>query len=305
MKVKFWGVRGSIPCPGPQTVKYGGNTVCMELQFTDSDRRIIIDAGSGLRGLGDQLLSNGNGDRPLRADLLLTHTHLDHILGIPFFGPIYSPNTRLRIFGPVTCEEESLETVLGGQLSYRYFPVRQAELAAQIEYVDLKEGSFDLGQGIRVTTKYLNHPLLCFGYRIECNGHVFCTAYDTEPFYNFFSTDPSDPDYDEALAQEGELAANLGNSSMQEFVAAADLLVYDGQYTRQEYESGKIGWGHTPVEYAIELARRSKTEKLALIHHDPMRTDAQLDELADKLCTPQHGRDTQVFFAREGMVIEV
>ena len=214
MRVKFWGVRGSIPCPGPQTVKYGGNTVCLELQLPDSDRRIIIDAGSGLRGLGDQLLSNGNGQRPVRADLLLTHTHLDHILGMPFFSPIYIPGTRMRIYGPVTCEEESLETVLGGQLSYRYFPVRQAELSAQIEYIDLKEGIFDLGEGIRVATKYLNHPLLCFGYRIECNGHVFCTAYDTEPFYNFFSTDPGDPDYDEALAQEGELAANLGNRSM-------------------------------------------------------------------------------------------
>ena len=303
MKVKFWGVRGSIPCPGPQTVKYGGNTVCLELQFSDSDRRIIIDAGSGLRGLGDHLLSNGNGHQPVRADLLLTHTHLDHILGFPFFSPIYIANTQLRIYGPVTCEEESLKTVLGGQLSYRYFPVRQAELAAQIEYIDLKEGSFNLGEGIRVTTKYLNHPLLCFGYRIECNGQVFCTAYDTEPFYNFFSTDPNAPDYNEALAHEGELAAKLGNSSMEEFVAGADLLVYDGQYTRQEYESGKIGWGHTPVEYAIELAGRSEADKLALIHHDPMRTDAQLEELADRLCNPQSGGDTKIFFAREGMEI--
>ena len=305
MKAKFWGVRGSIPCPGPLTVKYGGNTVCLELLFPDSDRRVIIDAGSGLRGLGDHLLSNGNDHRRVKADLLLTHTHLDHILGIPFFSPIYIPNTRLRIYGPVTCEEESLETVLGGQLSYRYFPVRQNELAAHIEYIDLKEGSFDLGEGIRVTTKYLNHPLLCFGYRIECDGQVLCTAYDTEPFYNIFSTDPGDPDYDEALAQEGELAANLGNSTMEEFVTGADLLVYDGQYTRQEYESGKIGWGHTPVEYAIELARRTETDKLALIHHDPMRTDAQLDEMADKLCTSQNSGDTRVFFTREGMVVDV
>ena len=286
MKVKFWGVRGSIPCPGPQTVKYGGNTVCLELQFPDTDRRIIIDAGSGLRRLGDHMLTNGNGQRAIRADLLLTHTHLDHILGIPFFAPIYIPQTQMRIYGPVTCEEESLETVIGGQLSYRYFPVRQAELAAQIEYNDLKEGSFDLGEGIRVTTKYLNHPLLCFGYRIEYNGHVFCTAYDTEPFYNFFSTDPGDPGYDEALAREGEQAAQQGNLAMEEFVAGADLLVYDGQYTRQEYEADKIGWGHTPVEFAIELAQRAGAQKLALIHHDPMRTDAQLDELSQKNYAP-------------------
>jgi len=305
MKVKFWGVRGSIPCPGPQTVKYGGNTVCLELRFAHSERRIIIDAGSGLRGLGDHMLTNGNGHRPVRADLFLTHTHLDHILGIPFFAPIYIPRTRMRIYGPVTCEEESLETVLGGQLSYRYFPVRQAELAAQIEYIDLKEGSFDLGEGIRVTAKYLNHPLLCFGYRIESNGHVFCTAYDTEPFYNFFSTDPGDPNYDEALAEEGDQAARLGNRSMEEFISGADLLVYDGQYTQQEYETDKIGWGHTPVEFAIELAQRAGAQKLALIHHDPMRTDAQLDELSQKLCTPRNCGDTEAFFAREGMVINV
>jgi phosphoribosyl 1,2-cyclic phosphodiesterase len=266
---------------------------------------MIIDAGSGLRALGNHLAQDSNSDRPVIADLFLTHTHLDHILGMPFFSPIYAHDTQLKIYGPVTCEEESLETVLGGQLSYRYFPVRQAELAADIEYFDLTEGRLDLGDGIRLTTKYLNHPLLCLGYRFEYGGKVFCTAYDTEPFQNLFSTNIEDPDYDEALAREGELAASAENQRMEEFIAGADVLVYDAQYTRQEYESGRIGWGHAPVEYAIDIAMRAEVGTLALFHHDPMRTDKQLDELTEKLCDPKVTEDTQVFFAREGEIIDI
>ncbi len=305
MRVKFWGVRGSIPCPGPHTVRYGGNTVCLELQFQNPHRRIIIDAGSGLRALGNHLAQDSNNRRPFRADLFLTHTHLDHILGIPFFSPIYLSETKLKIYGPVTCEEESLEIVLGGQLSYRYFPVRQAELAADIEYFDLTESRLDLGDGIHLTTKYLNHPLLCLGYRFEYRGKVFCTAYDTEPFHNLFSTNSDDPAYDEALIREGELAARAENRRMEEFIAGADVLIYDAQYTRQEYETSRIGWGHAPVEYAIDIAKRAEVSTLALFHHDPMRTDSQLDELTDNFCNPRVTGDTEVFFAREGMVIDI
>ncbi len=305
MKVKFWGVRGSIPSPGPQTVRYGGNTVCLELKFQNPRRRIIIDAGSGLRTLGNDLLQNPDKSKPFSADLFLTHTHLDHILGLPFFPPIYMAETNLKIYGPLTYEAESLETVLGGQLSYRYFPVRQAELAANIEYIDLTEGRFDLGDGIRLTTKYLNHPLLCLGYRFEYQGKVFCTAYDTEPFHNLFSMDPNDPAYDEVLIREGESAARMENLRMQEFIAGADVLVYDAQYTRQEYEANRIGWGHAPVEDAIEISRGAEVAKLALLHHDPMRTDSQLDALTESFCNPRNTGDTEVFFGKEGMVVEL
>jgi len=305
MKVKFWGVRGSIPCPGPQTARYGGNTICLELQFQNPPRRIIIDAGSGLRAFGNHLMQEQENRQPVSADMFLTHTHLDHILGFPFFPPIYNSETKLKIYGPLTCEEESLETVLGGQLSYRYFPVRQTELAAHIEYIDLTEGRFELGDGIRLTTKYLNHPLLCLGYRFEYQGKVFCTAYDTEPFQNIFSIDPDDPAYDEVLIQEGELAARAENRRMQEFIAGSDVLIYDAQYTRQEYEANRIGWGHAPVEHAIEIAKRAEVAKLALLHHDPMRTDSQLDALTHKFCNSRNTGDTEVFFAREGMVIDI
>ena len=305
MRIKFWGVRGSIPSPGPEFVTYGGNTLCVELCLEDLDRLIIIDAGSGLRLLGHELMSRKISAEPLRVDIFLTHTHLDHILGFPFFAPIFQHSTRLNIYGPVTCEEDSLEAVLGGQLSYRYFPIRQVELAADIDYINLKEGRFDLGDGIQLTTKYLNHPLLCLGLRFEYKGKICCTAYDTEPFQNLFITDPHDPAFDAIMAHEGEAAARDEKLRLEEFFAGADLLIHDAQFTQQEYESSKRGWGHSPLEHAIKSAMRSQAKRLALFHHDPMRTDAQLDALAEMHCDSQESDSTEVFFAREGMQVEL
>lgn len=303
MKVKFWGVRGSIPCPGPQTAKYGGNTACIELRFAGTDRLIIIDAGSGIRELGNFMMGYDLPKGPIKTAIYLSHTHWDHIMGFPFFTPIYLPTTTAQVFGPVSHEADTLETIVGGQMTYRYFPVRQAELAASIEYINLKEGRFDLGEGITLTTKYLNHPILCLGYRFECRGKVFCTAYDTEPYNNIFCTDPNDPSYDEAMATEGEVVAREQNVELERFVAGADLLVYDAQYTRQEYESSKVGWGHTPMEDAIAVARRNSVKRMALFHHEPMRTDDQLDSLAKVYCQPTASDSLEIFFAREGMEV--
>ena len=305
MKIKFWGARGSIPSPGSQYVKYGGNTLCVELYFEDIDRLIIIDAGSGLRLLGNHLMAGGLSAGSLKTDIFLTHTHLDHIIGFPFFAPIFQAGTRLKIYGPVTCEDDSLEAVIGGQLSYRYFPVRQEELAARIEYHNLKEGCFDLGDGVQLTTKYLNHPLLCLGFRFEYKGKICCSAYDTEPFQNLFITDSRDPAYDEIMAHQGEAAARDENRRLEDFFKGADLLIHDAQYTQQEYDTDKRGWGHSPIEYAITAAMRSQVKRLALFHHDPMRTDAQLDELAELRCDSRNTGDTEVFFAREGMQVEI
>jgi phosphoribosyl 1,2-cyclic phosphodiesterase len=305
MNIKFWGVRGSIPSPGPDFVKYGGNTLCVELRFEDLNRLIIIDAGSGLRLLGSQLMGKKVSAEPPRIDIFLTHTHLDHILGFPFFAPIFRPGTRLKVHGPVTWEEDSLKKVLGEQLSYHYFPVRQAELAANIDYINLKEGSFDLGDGIHLITKYLNHPLLCLGFRFEYRGKICCTAYDTEPFQNLFISDPHDPAFDASMAHEGGAAARDENRRLEEFFAHADLLIHDAQFTQQEYDASKRGWGHSPIEYAIKSAMRSQAKRLALFHHDPMRTDAQLDALAKRHAKSQDKDSTEVFFAREGMQVEI
>ena len=305
MRVRFWGVRGSIPCPGPQTVKYGGNTTCLELRFPDLDRLIIIDAGSGLRELGNYMMSNDLPKGPMKTEIFLSHTHWDHIMGFPFFTPIYIPGTRLKVYGPVSYEEDTLEKIVGGQLTYRYFPVREEELGAEIEYIPLKEEQLDLGDGIKLTTKILNHPILCLGYRFEYKGKVFCTAYDTEPFRNLFVTDPNDPSYDEMMASEGELVAQEQNQVIEQFTAGADLLVQDSQYTQDEYIPDKYGWGHSYFEQVCPAANRAGVKAMALFHHDPLRTDDQLDRLADNYCQAGKYGSTEIFFAREGMIVEL
>ncbi len=306
MKIKFWGVRGSIPCPGPRTQKYGGNTACIELRFPEVDRHIIIDAGSGIRELADHLMTHDLPGGPIRTDLFLSHTHWDHIMGFPFFIPAYIAGTKIRVFGPVTYEDDPLEEVVGGQMKYRYFPVNMVDLAADIEYHRLKENPFiDLGDGITLSTKILNHPITVLGYRFTYKGKVFCTAYDTEPFRNLFVTDPDDPAYDEFMAMEGEEVAREQNLALEEFYRGADLLVHDAQYTAREYENGKIGWGHSPLEHVIACARRSRVKTLALFHHDPERTDAQLDAMTETYCTDADGDGPRIFFAREGMEIQL
>ncbi len=305
MEITFWGVRGGIPAPGAHTVKYGGNTSCVELYFRDSHRLIIIDAGSGIRNLGNHMISPDHRQKPIEADLFFTHTHSDHIIGFPFFAPLYIPGTKLRIYGPTTYDEDSLEKIIGSQMSYHFFPVRLAELAAEMTYNELKEGSYDLGDGITVTTRYLNHPLLCFGYRFEHHGQVFCTVFDTEPFRNLFARDPGRPDDDDSFALEGENVAAQENTRLEKFFEGADLLIYDAQYLRKEYESSRLGWGHSPVEHAIEAAQRAQVKRLALFHHDPERTDAQIDALASLYCKHDQEKGLEIFFAREGMRIEI
>lgn len=303
MKVRFWGVRGSIPSPGPKTQKYGGNTACIELRVGKEDRLVIIDAGSGIRPLGNYMMGKDLPRGPIRADIFLSHTHWDHIMGYPFFTPIYIPGTKLKVHGPVSFEEDPLEEVVGGQMKYRYFPVNLGELASEIEYIRLKETPLiDMGGGLELTTKLLNHPITALGYRFTYNSKSVCTCYDTEPFRNLFITDPAHPDYDEAMALEGEEVAVEQNLAVEQFFAGADLLIHDAQYTAAEYQ-GRVNWGHTSMEYAIAAANRAGVKKLALFHHDPDRSDEQLEELAATLCRSGQAGETEVFFAAEGMEI--
>ena len=301
MKVRFWGVRGSIPSPGAITQKYGGNTACIEIRVGGRDRLIIVDAGSGIRSLGNAMMANDLPKGPLQADIFLSHTHWDHIMGFPFFTPIYIPGSKLKVHGPVSFEEDPLEEVVGGQMKYRYFPINLGELASDIQYIRLKEDpAIDLGDGLSLTTKLLNHPITALGYRFEFAGKSVCTCYDTEPFRNLFITDPDDPGYDEAMAVEGEEVAAEQNLAVEQFFAGTDLLIYDAQYTEAEY-ANRINWGHTTIEYAIAAAQRAGVKRLALFHHDPDRADARLDELAKIYCLPAQPGKTEVFFAREGM----
>ena len=303
MMVRFWGVRGSIPCPGQATVRFGGNTSCVEIRA--GKRLVIVDLGTGSRPLGDWLLTNDfkqNGF--IDADIFITHTHWDHIMGFPMFGPLFIPESTLRIWGPVSYEDDSLESTIAGQLSYRYWPVRASELAARISYAQIQETSLDLGGGLRVTAKYLNHPILCLGYRFEYQGKSIVTIFDHEPFRNLFSVDSAGPSYDEEAAREGELAAAEENEKILRFISGADMLIHDAQYTTDEYAKHR-GWGHSSYEQAIDNAVRAEVRKLVLFHHDPARTDDQLDEF-ERLYRANRGGKTapEIIMAREGQRLE-
>ncbi|HOX48644.1 MAG TPA: MBL fold metallo-hydrolase [Spirochaetia bacterium] len=299
LSLTIWGDRGSMPTPGPDTVVFGGNTSCLEIRA--GSRLVIVDAGSGIRQLGDKLMREDLKKGPIDTDIFITHTHWDHIMGFPMFTPIYVPGTRLRIHGPITYEDDTLEQVLGSQLSYRYWPVRQEELAAKIEYEQIKETTIDLGEGLTVRTKYLNHPILCLGYRFEYEGKSIVTAYDNEPFRNVFPTDPADPRYDEEAAREGDAAAAEENEKLLRFYRGADILVHDTQYTAKEYVAGKIGWGHSSYEFAVNAAHKTGVKKLLLFHHDPNRSDAELQELELFYQERLRGRTgLQAEMAREG-----
>jgi phosphoribosyl 1,2-cyclic phosphodiesterase len=301
--VRFWGDRGSIPCPGPNTVVFGGNTSCLEIRA--DERLVIVDFGTGIKPLGDWLMENDFKRGPIDTDIFITHTHWDHIMGFPMFTPIFVPTSKLRIRGPVSYEDDTLESIIGTQLSYRYWPVRQSELAANILYDQIKETSLDLGGGLWVSTKYLNHPILCLGYRFEYQGKAIVTAYDNEPFRNLFPTDPADPSYDEEAAREGEAVAREENEKMLRFFQGADVLIHDSQYTAREYGAGKIGWGHSSYEHAINTGHKAGIKKLVFFHHDPNRTDEQLSEMENAYRRRVRDKTSmEIMMAREGLVVE-
>jgi ribonuclease BN (tRNA processing enzyme) len=283
-------------------VVYGGNTSCLEIRA--DDRLVIIDFGTGIKPFGDWLMANDFKKGPIDADIFITHTHWDHMMGFPMFTPLFIPTTKLRIRGPVSYEDDTLESILSAQLSYRYWPIRLSEMAAKIEYDQIKETSIDLGDGLWVTTKYLNHPILCLGYRFEYRGKVIVTAYDNEPFRNLFPTDPSDPSYDGEAAREGAEAAKAENEKLLRFFEGADVLIHDAQYTAPEYKT-HLGWGHSSCEHAINCAHKARVKKLILFHHDPNRTDEHLAELEKEYRSRVAGKTTvDVLMAREGLRVE-
>jgi phosphoribosyl 1,2-cyclic phosphodiesterase len=302
LSVRFWGVRGSIPCPGAATVEFGGNTSCLEIRA--DEKLVVIDFGTGIKPFGDWLMANDFKKGPINADFFITHTHWDHMMGFPMFTPLFIPTSKLRIRGPVSYEDETLESIISAQLSYRYWPVRASELSAKIEYDQIKETSIDLGDGLWVTTKYLNHPILCLGYRFEYKGKTIVTAYDNEPFRNLFPTDPDDPSYDEEAAIEGELVAKEENEKLLRFFLGADVLVHDAQYTEKEY-GGHLGWGHTSYERAINSSHKARVKKLVLFHHDPNRNDEELRRLENEYRAKVCGKSSlELMMAREGLTVE-
>jgi phosphoribosyl 1,2-cyclic phosphodiesterase len=266
LRVRFWGTRGSIATPGPGTNHFGGNTSCVELT-TSAGETLILDCGTGARVLGTDLIRRATG--PVRASILLGHTHWDHIQGFPFFTPVFVPGNEFDVYAPEG-GQRSLHETLAGQMEYTYFPVDLGQLPTKIAYRELTEGTYQIGS-VRVATQFLHHPAMTLGYRLEVDGVTVAYMADHEPFSGILWQAGSPAGQLDSILHEGD-RRHAG------FIAGADLVIHDAQYTSAEYETKK-NWGHSPVNYAVELAAAAGVRRLVLTHHDPTHDDAFVAEM--------------------------
>lgn len=268
--VKFWGTRGSIACAGPDTMRYGGNTSCIEVMC--GARRLIFDGGTGLRKLGREIAKEG----PQDIDLFLTHTHLDHIIGLPFFVPFHIPGNNPRIWAGNLLPDNTLKGVLSDMMQAPLFPVPPETFRANVEFNDFEVGqTLTPGEGIALKTAPLNHPNGACGYRIEFDGRSICYITDTEHY----------PDgMDETLT---------------DLVRGTDILIYDATYTDEEYPRF-VGFGHSTWQEAVKLADYANVRTLVLFHHEPTHDDDMMDDIAEAVDAARPGS----LVAREGMMLQ-
>jgi phosphoribosyl 1,2-cyclic phosphodiesterase len=248
-KVKFWGVRGSIACPSPRHMAFGGNTSCIEVAM--GGQRIILDAGTGVRNLGHWLMKKRVSD----AILMLSHTHWDHINGFPFFSPAFREDHSFRIMAGHLKDQGGIETVFASQMAQPTFPIPLEKMSGRLEFEDFGCGDvLDIGPGIKVKTYPLNHPDGATGYRIEYLGKVMSYITDTEHV-------PGKPDENVLKLMEG-----------------ADLVIYDSTYTDEEFPS-KVGWGHSTWQEGVRLSQEAGAKNLAIFHHDPDHEDLFMEDI--------------------------
>lgn len=289
MKLKFWGVRGSIPTPGPKTVKYGGNTTCIEVRNSSNDL-LILDAGTGIFALAQTLMNQ----TPLVAHILITHTHWDHIQGLPFFLPLLVADNEIHIYGgldPVT--QQGIDRVLAVQLQYSYFPISEAQLKGRVYYHTIRPGEiFQIGN-TKILPMVLNHPVLNFGYRLEdFNGTSLFFTGDYEIPINPYLA--NDPDYapNQQFIDEKRLEVLVA-------MQGVDALIVDSPYTDAEYQK-KTGWGHSTYGAAIELAKSAAAKKLFFTHHEPTRSDSELEAVFQTEIGNAGKLDFETYLAQEG-----
>jgi phosphoribosyl 1,2-cyclic phosphodiesterase len=295
-RLKFWGVRGSIPVPGPDTLRYGGNTTCVEVRA--DDEIIVLDAGTGIRSLG-AALENEFESRPIKISLLVTHMHWDHIQGFPFFLPSYNDKNLVRIYG-YDGADAGLRDILIGQMAAPFFPVKLQDLPGRLVIKKLDKYEFNIGK-VRVRAKVMNHPGVCVGYRLDTSAGSIAFLPDTEPFdalkLHSSKSHLVSPEQTRKRAEEAR-------AELVDFLRGCDILILDTQYTDEEYKA-HIGWGHGSLSASVALATDANVDKLFLFHHDPVHTDAMLDEMAAnaRALVKKSGKTLDVEIAREGLEI--
>jgi phosphoribosyl 1,2-cyclic phosphodiesterase len=292
MLVTFWGTRGSISTPGARTEKYGGNTPCVFV--THGDTRIILDAGTGIRDLGYDLAREIQQQKKnLKLHLLLSHTHWDHIQGLPFFSPAYMRGTELVIYGSPK-KGTFLESILVGQMDLNYFPVGMNDLAADLSIKEFSRAKMKIGSVNVEWQEQICHPGGSVRYRLSVNGRKIVYATDVE-LDKVFRNGPGAVKNRHALGRE-----------YRDFIHGADLLIADGQYVGEEYPA-KIGWGHTSIPVLMDVAYKEGVKQLAVFHHDPQHSDVILDRLWEEYGPKYTSKNPpmSVFWAREGITLAI
>jgi len=284
--IRFWGVRGSTPAPGPETVYVGGNTTCVEIRV--GNEIIILDAGTGIRRLGLALAEEFQ-NQPLSASLLISHTHWDHIQGFPFFLPAWDARNSIRILG-MESAQSSLRNILAGQMDSVYFPVPMRSMPGYINIKDLNEMHFHIGE-VPVTACIVNHPGPAAGYRFHTPAGDIVFIPDNEPSGPRWWGTPEKPGLEKAVS---------------EFIRDADILICDAQYDAEEYAK-RIDWGHGAIDDVVKLAANNNVGKLYLFHHDPDHDDARVMAMSRHATDLAHelGSPLKIHIAREGLKVDL
>ncbi len=272
--VKFWGVRGSIPTPGKDTIRYGGNTSCIEMRI--AGKRLVFDGGTGIRELGEEMMQ----EIPVEAYIFFTHYHWDHIQGFPLFAPAFTQGNCFHIYGTIPPEGESMKKHFIERVLHYNSPVPLNGMQANLQFYELQHGQKMMLDDIEIETGSLNHPNTAIGYRVTWDGRTVVYCSDTEHF----------PD------RLDESVVNLARN--------ADILIYDAMYTNDEYhhpKSSKVGWGHSTWQEAIKVAEAAGVKEVVIFHHEPTHSDDDLDKIAEKV----KAVFPKAVMAREGLSLSV